>query len=75
MKSIIQFQITENDDGFLAEGVNASIVTQADTLDELTTNIREAVSLYLENENSAELGLAPTPSVLLNFELPVVAYA
>ncbi|HHT9130105.1 MAG TPA: type II toxin-antitoxin system HicB family antitoxin [Candidatus Brocadiaceae bacterium] len=51
------------------------IVTQGDTLDELTANIREAVGLYVEDENLTDLGFTPAPSVLVNFELPVLAHA
>ena len=75
MKSIIQFQISESDGGYVAEGVSVPIVTQGDTLDELAANIREAVGLYVEDENLAELGFATTPSVLVNFELPALAHA
>ena len=75
MKSIIQFQISESDGGYVAEGVSVPIVTQGETLDELTANIREAVGLYVERENLAELGFSATPSVLVNFELPTLAHA
>ena len=75
MKSIIQFQISESDGAYVAEGVSVPIVTQGDTLDELTANIREAVELYVEGENLAELGFANTPSVLVNFELPTLTHA
>lgn len=75
MKSIIQFQITESDGGYVAEGVGLPIVTQGDTLDELTANIREAFELYIEGENLAELGLTATPSVLVNYELPALTHA
>lgn len=50
MKSIIQFQISESDGGYVAEGVSVPIVTQGDTLDELASNIREAVGLYVNGE-------------------------
>ncbi|MDO8572391.1 MAG: type II toxin-antitoxin system HicB family antitoxin [bacterium] len=74
MRNIIQFQISESDGGYVAEGVGVPIVTQGDTLDELTANIREAVGLYIKDENLAELGFATTPSVLVNFELPTLAH-
>ena len=75
MKSIIQFQISESDGGYVAEGVSVPIVTQGETLDELAANIREAVGLYVEGENLAELGFTTAPSVLVNFELPTLAHA
>jgi predicted RNase H-like HicB family nuclease len=37
-------------------------VTQAKTLDELTENLREAISLHLRGEDLAEFG---SPAVLL----------
>ena len=75
MKNIMQFQITESDDGYVAEGVSVPIVTQGDTLDELTLNIREAVGLFLESESLSELGFTKDPSVLINFELQSLTHA
>ncbi len=75
IKNIMQFQISESDGGYVAEGVSVPIVTQGETLDELTANIREAVGLYVEDENLAELGFVSEPSVLVNFELPALAHA
>jgi predicted RNase H-like HicB family nuclease len=75
MKHIIQFQISKGEKYYVAEGVDLAIVTQAKTLEELSKNILEATALHLEGENLADLGLAPKPSVLVNFELPQVQYA
>ncbi|OHA24176.1 MAG: hypothetical protein A3B11_02070 [Candidatus Taylorbacteria bacterium RIFCSPLOWO2_01_FULL_44_26] len=75
MKHIIQFQISKGDTHYIAQGVDLAVVTQAKTLDELTKNILEATSLHLEGENPSDFGLSPTPSVLVNFELPQVQYA
>ena len=71
----MQFQISESDGGYVAEGIGVPIVTQGETLDELAANIREAVELYVEGENLSELGYAATPSVLVNFELPASVHA
>ena len=75
MKSIIQFQITKGDTHYTANGIDLPIVTQAETLDELTKNINEAVSLHLEGENLSNLNISAHPSVLVNFELPANQYA
>jgi predicted RNase H-like HicB family nuclease len=75
MKSIIQFTIQKGEKYYVAQGVELPIVTQGKTLDELAKNINEAVSLHLEGENLAELGLVKKPSVLVNFELPQICYA
>ena len=70
MKRIIQFQIYKGEKQYVAQGVDIPVVTQAPTLDELANNIQEATALHLEDENPIELGFAPEPSVLVNFELP-----
>jgi len=69
MRKIIQFYITKGDGYYTAESVDLSVVTQGKTLDELTSNIKEAVSLHLEGENLVDLGLEKEPSVLINWEL------
>lgn len=55
--------------GYIAECLEISVVTQGETLDEVVQNLREAVSLHLEDENPAEFGLIDNPSILVTFEL------
>jgi predicted RNase H-like HicB family nuclease len=55
--------------GYTAECLEIPVVTQGRTLDEVTRNLREAVELHLEGEHLAELGLAPSPGILVTFEL------
>ncbi|MEM8832420.1 MAG: type II toxin-antitoxin system HicB family antitoxin [Cyanobacteria bacterium P01_G01_bin.19] len=55
--------------GYIAECLEISVVTQGNTLDEVVQNLREAVSLHLEDENPAEFGLIENPSILVTFEL------
>jgi len=74
MKGIMQFQISESDGGYVAEGVGVPIVTQGDSFDELTANIREAVGLYIEDEDLSDIGFVQSPSVLMNYELPMLAH-
>ena len=76
MKHIIQFKISKGEDGYyVAEGIDLAIVTQGKTLDELAKNIQEATELHLDGEDLSDFGLAPSPSVLINFELPQMVYA
>lgn len=69
MKNIIQFNISEGDGVYTASAVNAPIVTQGETFEELKANILEAVNLYTSGEDLSELGLGAHPSILTNFEL------
>ncbi len=55
--------------GFVAECLEFPVVTQGATLDEVTANLREAVALHLEGEDLAEMGLAPSPTIIVTFEL------
>lgn len=75
MKHIIQVRVFKGEKHYVAEGVDLSLVTQGETLDELVHNVEEAVALHLEGANFAELDLAPNPTVLLSFELPTNVHA
>ncbi len=55
--------------GYVAECVEISVVTQGMTLDEVSQNLLEAVSLHLEDEDLSELGFVPKPSLVVTFEL------
>ncbi|HDQ16573.1 MAG TPA: hypothetical protein ENN31_00400 [Candidatus Vogelbacteria bacterium] len=52
------------------EGIDLSIVTQADNLDQLVKNIEEVVSLYFKGENVTDFDYSRQPSILVNYELP-----
>ena len=75
MKSIIQFSISREDDFYTAEGVNAPIVTEAQTFEELQDNIRDAVALYFEGDDPASLGFDKAPVILTNFEVSPLMHA
>ncbi|MDI1229546.1 MAG: type II toxin-antitoxin system HicB family antitoxin [Methylobacter sp.] len=63
---------TGEESGFVAECVELPIVTQGQTLDEVTLNLREAISLHLEGEDLAALGFAPNPPIVVNYEMESV---
>ena len=55
--------------GYVAECVEIPVVTQGETLDEVSKNLQEAVQLHLEDEDLAMLGFVPNPAILVNMEL------
>lgn len=60
--------------GYVAECLEIPVVTQGATVDQVIHNLQEAVQLHLEDENLAELGLAPDPTIIVTLELdPVYA--
>ena len=73
MRRTIQVRFFRGDKKYVAECLDLPVVTEGDTLDELASNIREAIALHLEGENLAELGLAPDPTILATMELDPVA--
>jgi len=75
MKSIIQFDISREDGVYSASGVNAPIVTEGNTFEELQENIRDAVALYFEGDDPASLGFDSAPAILTNFEVARPLYA
>jgi hypothetical protein len=75
MKAILQFNITLDDNVYTAEGVNAPIVTEAETFEMLQDNIRDAVALYFEGDDPASLGFDKSPAILTNFEVPPLMHA
>jgi predicted RNase H-like HicB family nuclease len=75
MKKVIQFSIINEDGHYVASGVNAPIVTDGGTFEELEKNIQEAVSLYLEEASGDQKEFVEHPAVIANFEFSTPAYA
>ena len=69
MKRIIHVRVFRGDKYFVAECFDLPVITQATTLDELMTNVKEAIALQLEGEDPADFGLAPDASILASYEL------
>ena len=75
MKRIIKAYITPEDKGYVVECPDVRAVTQGDTLDEAMANLKEVVALALEDEDPAEFGFAPNPSLLVTIELEPLSRA
>jgi len=58
-----------DESGYVAECQNMAVVTQGKTLDETVQNLREAISLHLEGEDLAEMGLSSHPPLLVTMEM------
>lgn len=65
----IQVRFFRGEEKYVAECLDLSGVTQGDTLDEATANIREAIGLHLEGEDLGELGLTENPTLVAVMEL------
>lgn len=58
--------------GFVAECVEIPVATQGATLDAVTQNLQEAVTLHLAGENLQDLGLVDNPAILITFEMDLL---
>lgn len=57
---------------YVGECLEVAVVSQAHTLDELSSNLREAVDLHLAGEDPATVGVAPAPRLSVTFEIPAI---
>jgi predicted RNase H-like HicB family nuclease len=68
--AVIHARITHDpESGFVATCEELAVVTQGETLDEVTTNLRNAVALHLQGEDLASLGFAAQPTIIVTLEL------
>lgn len=75
MKKIIQVHIYKGKKYYIAECLDLPVVTQGKTLDELISNLKEAIELQLEGENLANFDLVAEPSIMANIEIDSLIYA
>ena len=69
LQRTIKAIIRKGDDYYVAECVEIAVVTQGKTLEETLSNLQEAVSLHLEGEDLASLGLVQNPTILVTMKL------
>jgi len=59
----------DTESGYVATCEEIAVVTQGETLDEVTANLREAVALHFDGEDMAALGFVPEPTIVVTLEL------
>ena len=69
LQRTIHAVVRKYDGYFVASCLEVSAVTDGRTLDELVCNLQEAVGLYLEGENPADLGLVSNPGITLIYQM------
>ncbi|MDA8106484.1 MAG: type II toxin-antitoxin system HicB family antitoxin [Nitrospiraceae bacterium] len=69
LQHTIKAFIRKGEKYYVAECLEIPVVTQGKTIDEVVTNLRDAVALHLAGENLAELGLAANPTLIITMEL------
>lgn len=67
-RSVIHAVVVESEGQFVADCLEVAVATQGPSLDELLGNLREALELYMSDEDPVVLGLTPEPRLLISFE-------
>ena len=74
MQRSIKVTIRPGERLYVAECVDIPVVTQGATVDDTIANVREAVALFLEDEEPALFGLAADASLLILMEVEPLAH-
>ena len=61
--------ITPENDGFVARALELGVVSQGKTVEDAETNLKEAVSLYLEKENIIDLNKQDRSPIVTSLEV------
>jgi predicted RNase H-like HicB family nuclease len=73
LQHTIKAFIRKGETHYGAECLDIPVVTQGQTNDETVDNLKEAVSLHLEDEDLSEFGLAPNPTLIITMEVEPLA--
>jgi predicted RNase H-like HicB family nuclease len=71
MKDTIHAVVLRDQGFYVGECLEVAVVTQGRTLDELVSNLEEAVSLHLEGEDLQRMGIHTAPRLAVIYEIPV----
>ncbi len=68
MAKTVYLELGRDDSQYVAECWEVAVVTQGRTLDEVVSNLREALTLHFEGEDLGALGLSPSPRLIITYE-------
>lgn len=63
--------IHRDPEAYVGECLEIAVVTQGRTIDELVSNLREAITLHLAGEEVESFGLSTTSRLVMTYELPL----
>lgn len=72
LRDTVHAIVSRSGDHYVVECLEVAVVTQGHTLDEALSNLRDAVTLHLEGEEPAALGLADHPRLSVTYETALV---
>lgn len=72
-RSAIHAVVSESEGWYVAECLEVAVVTQGRSLDETLANLRSALTLHLDDEELARVGLSSAPRLVVNYETAAFA--
>lgn len=69
-RDTIHAVLTKDTDAYVVDCLEIGVVTQGSTIDEALANLVEAVTLHLEGEDLAALGLGDLRRIQISYDLP-----
>jgi predicted RNase H-like HicB family nuclease len=71
LRDSLHATVSRGESSYVAECWEVAVVTQGRTLDEVVSNLREALTLHLEGEDLDSLGLTRSPRLVVTYESPL----
>ena len=71
-RDVIHAVIGGDDSAYVAECLELAVVTQGKTLDEVVENLRQALTLHMQDEDMAMLGLAEHPHLQIIYHTTII---
>jgi predicted RNase H-like HicB family nuclease len=71
LRDSLHATVSRGEASYVAECWEVAVVTQGRTLDEVVSNLREALTLHLEGEDLDSLGLTRSPRLVVTYESPL----
>ena len=68
VRPAIHAVILKSNAWYVAECLEVAVVTQGRTLDETVSNLHDAITLHLSDNEWSRLGIAPTPRLVISYE-------
>jgi predicted RNase H-like HicB family nuclease len=75
VRSTVHAIVQRDGSFYVVECLELPVVTQGRTLDEAVSNIQEALSLHLEGEDPAALGLVAEPRIEIIYDMALACPA
>jgi predicted RNase H-like HicB family nuclease len=71
LRESVHATVSRGENSYVGECWELAVVTQGRTLDEVVSNLREALTLHLDGEDLVSLGLTRSPRLVVTYESPL----